>query len=85
MQFTRSMLLVSAIFAISAAAASVAAPADITPPMTPALLDNDAPKIRPAVHHVKPTDQQRDIDLLRAEVQRLRVLIERCSAAPPGK
>lgn len=43
--------------------------------------DTDRPKVRPAVHHVAPTDQQRDLDALKAEVQRLRAEVERCSLA----
>lgn len=58
---------------------SVAAPPDPAPPRSAASLDDeDRPKIRPAVHHVKPTDEQRDIKALRDEVQLLRAEVAMC-------
>lgn len=91
---TRSTLL--ALFALVAASGAAAAPPDPAPPrQASALDDEDRPKIRPAIHHVQPTDAQRDMAALRAEVQRLRANALMCQdivagklapdAAPPGR
>ena len=91
---TRSTLI--ALFALTAAASAIAAPPDPAPPrQASALDDEDRPKIRPAIHHVQPTEAQRDAAALRAELQRLRAQVGICqdiaagkltaAAAPPGR
>lgn len=71
-----------ALFALAAIAtvssASVAAPPDPAPPQNPAAADTDAPKVRPAVHHVAMSNAQRDAALLQAELQRLRAEAAMC-------
>lgn len=65
------LMAISCLCFISAALAAI----------PPEASDTDKPKVRPAVHHVAPTDQQRDLDALKAEVQRLRAEVERCTLA----
>lgn len=90
----RASLLFAAAAALSAAA--IAAPPDPAPPRhASALDDEDRPKIRPAIHHVQPTEAQREAAALRAELQRLRAQVGICqdiaagrltaAAAPPGR
>ncbi len=75
---------------------AVAAPPDPAPPRAASSLDDeDRPKIRPAVHHVAPTEHQRDMARLMGELQRLRAEASMCRdiaagklsavAAPPGR
>ena len=91
---TRSTLV--ALFALAACSAAVAAPPDPAPPRAASALDDeDRPKIRPAVHHVAPTEHQRDMARLMGELQRLRAQAGMCqdiatgklaaAAAPPGR
>ena len=74
---TRSTLV--ALFALAACSAAVAAPPDPAPPRSAAALDDEErPKIRPAVHHVAPTEHQRDMARLMGELQRLRAEVAMC-------
>lgn len=57
-------------------------PMAVAAALDPAALDLDGRPIpkRAPVHHVAPTEHQRDIDRLKAEVQKLRAQAEMCEA-----